>query len=56
MRAVHCRCAIVRYSKLSEQDILARLLVVCEKEKVCVCACVCVCMHACVCVMEEGGL
>lgn len=29
-----CRCAIVRYTKISEQDILARLLTVCEKEKV----------------------
>lgn len=31
---IPCRCAIVRYSKISEQDILSRLLFVCEKEKV----------------------
>jgi len=29
-----CRCAIVRFSRINDQDILSRLLIVCEKEKV----------------------
>lgn len=29
-----CRCVIVRYSKIGEQDILSRLLVVAAKENV----------------------
>jgi len=29
-----CRCAIVRYQRLSDKDILSRLLLVCQAEKV----------------------
>ena len=29
-----CRCAIVRFTRVGDQDILSRLLLVCEKEKV----------------------
>ncbi len=32
---IQSRCAIVRYSKLGEKDILERLLHVCQQEKVC---------------------
>ncbi|GFH18182.1 DNA replication factor C complex subunit 2, partial [Haematococcus lacustris] len=31
---IQSRCAIVRYAKIGDQDILKRLLVVCAKEKV----------------------
>ena len=32
---IQSRCAIVRFSKLGEKDILERLLYVCQHEKVC---------------------
>lgn len=32
---IQSRCAIVRFSRLSDQEILGRLLVVVEAEKVC---------------------
>ena len=32
---IQSRCAIVRYSKLGEKDILERLLHVCQQEQVC---------------------
>jgi replication factor C subunit 2/4 len=31
---IQSRCAVVRYSKISDGDILKRLLVVCEREQV----------------------
>ena len=31
---IQSRCAIVRYTKIPDKDILQRLLIVCEKEKV----------------------
>lgn len=31
---IQSRCAVVRYSKISDVDVLRRLLVVCDKEKV----------------------
>ncbi|KAF5833107.1 DNA replication factor C complex subunit 2 [Dunaliella salina] len=31
---IQSRCAIVRFSRISDQDILSRLLIVCEREKV----------------------
>ena len=31
---IQSRCAVLRYSKLSDAQILARLLEVCDKEKV----------------------
>ena len=30
---IQSRCAVVRYTKISDMDVLKRLLVVCEKEK-----------------------
>lgn len=32
---IQSRCAILRYSKLSDAEILKRLLEICEMEKVC---------------------
>jgi replication factor C subunit 2/4 len=31
---IQSRCAIIRYTRIADADILKRLLVVCEKEKV----------------------
>lgn len=31
---IQSRCAVLRYSKLSDSQVLARLLAVCEKENV----------------------
>ncbi len=33
---IQSRCAILRYSKLRDQEVLKRLLEICEMEKVCV--------------------
>ncbi len=33
--AIQSRCAMLRYSRLSDAQILERLLQVCDKEKVC---------------------
>jgi DNA polymerase III delta prime subunit len=33
---IQSRCAILRYAKLKDQEILKRLLEICEQEKVCV--------------------
>ena len=32
---IQSRCAILRYSKLSDTEVLKRLLEICEMEKVC---------------------
>ncbi len=37
---IQSRCAIVRYSRLSDQEVLERLMVVAREEKVCCWCCV----------------
>ena len=36
LEAIQSRCAVLRYSKLTDAQILERLMTVCDKEKVCV--------------------
>lgn len=37
IEAIQSRCAMLRYSRLSDAQILERLLEVCDKEEVCLC-------------------
>ena len=39
---IQSRCAIVRYTKLADKEILSRIIYVCQQEQVCLCFNTCI--------------